>query len=61
MTRVYSAGFHHDGALDQPIGTTTPAMRAAARRVCAARVPAADLGDVLQALGLAPYTREETA
>ena len=60
MTRVYSAGFHHDGALDQPIGTTTPAMRAAARRVCARRADD-DLGDVLQALGLAPYTREETA
>ena len=58
MTRVYSDGFHHDGALDQPIGTTTPAMRAAARRVSAARVPDDDLGDVLQALGLAPYTQE---
>ena len=61
MTRVYSAGFHHDGALDQPIGTTTPAVRAAARRVCARRVPTDDLGDVLQALGLAPYTQEESA
>lgn len=58
MTRAYSAGFHHDGALDQPIGTTTPAMRAAARRACARRVPPADLSDVLQALGLAPYTQE---
>lgn len=56
-----TVGFHNDTALDEPVGNTTPEQRHRARVACAERVPADELRDVLEALGLAPYTREETA